>query len=603
MSDIAVTVTNAGAANVSVTSGSTVNTTVGNGGAVNVSLGSVSSGSATVVSGTLQIGKVTTLSAGSSATATNVGTGYNAVIDLGIPAGSAGATGATGPSGKDGVTPAFSVQSVTTGDPGTSAAVTATTSNGGANVALAFTIPRGATGAAGSGSGSSVSLSDATPSALGTASAGTSTLASRADHVHAVPVISYTNLTNVPSTFTPAAHQQDVSTITGLQAALDGKQSSGTYATLVSGLVPTANLPIATTSAAGAVIVGTGLAISSGVLSATGGGIGANDAVDGGDYVGVIGTYAGAPTGVTGTASGTSVSLSWTAPTSNGGTAITDYTVQYSSDGTTYTTFSRSASTATSATVTGLTRGTAYTFKVAAVNSLGAGTYSTASSSITPPVTVPGQVTNVTGTAGDTQVSLLWTAPDNGGASITDYVVQYSSNSGTNWTTFADGTSGDATAVVTSLTNGTAYTFRVAAVNSAGTGSYSAASAGVTPRGIVSATISSSPSNFASLSVSGNSVFVSGTAQATGTSSGNPNRTCDGLISVLVAGTLSLQVSVQGSSNYVRVNETTFYGNSGTGQVGSISMSAGQSINYTAVLVAGQYDSYSMSISASFTPS
>jgi titin len=364
-----------------------------------------------------------------------------------------------------------------------------------------------------------------------------------------------------------------------------------------------AAIPVASDSVAGLIKVGTGLSISSGVLSATGGGIGANDAVDGGDYVGVIGTYAGAPTGVTGTASGTSVSLSWTAPTSNGGTSITDYTVQYSLDGTTYTTFSRSASTATSATVTGLTRGTAYTFKVAAVNSLGAGTYSTASSSITPPVTVPGQVTNVSGTAGDTQVSLSWTAPDNGGASITDYVVQYSSNSETNWTTFADGTSGDATAVVTSLTNGTAYTFRVAAVNSAGTGSYSAASAGVTPRGIVSATISSSPSNFASLSVSGNSVFVSGAAQATGTSSGNPNRTCDGSISVLVAGTLSLQVSVQGSSNYVRVNETTFYGNSGTGQVGSISMSAGQSINYTAFLVAGQYDSYSMSISASFTPS
>jgi titin len=500
--------------------------------------------------------------------------------------GGVGATGATGPAG-----PSYTL-------PTASATVL-----GGIKVGSGLTITGGVLSSSGGSGGSSVSLSDATPSALGNASAGTSSSASRADHVHAVPVISYTNLTNVPSTFTPATHQHAISDVTGLQTALDGKQSSGTYATLVSGLVPTANLPIATTSAAGAVIVGTGLAISSGVLSATGGGIGANDAVDGGDYVGVIGTYAGAPTGVTGTASGTSVSLSWTAPTSNGGTAITDYTVQYSFDGTTFTTFSRSASTATSATVTGLTRGTAYTFKVAAVNSLGAGTYSTASSPITPPVTVPGQVTNVSGTAGDTQVSLSWTAPDNGGASITDYVVQYSTNGGTNWTTFADGTSGDATAVVTSLTNGTAYTFRVAAVNSAGTGSYSAASSGVTPRGIVSATISSSPSNFASLSVQGNSVFVNGTAQATGTSSGNPNRVCDGSISVLVAGTLSLQVSVQGSSNYVRVNETTFYGNSGTGQVGSISMSAGQSINYTAFLVAGQYDSYSMSISASFTPS
>jgi hypothetical protein len=411
------------------------------------------------------------------------------VIDLGIPAGSAGATGATGPSGKDGVTPAFSVGSVTTGDPGTSAAVTATTSNGGANVALAFTIPRGATG---SGGGSSVSLSDATPSALGTASAGTSTLASRADHVHATPVISYTALTNVPSTFTPATHQHAISDVTGLQTALDGKQSSGTYATLVSGLVPTANLPLATTSAAGAVIVGTGLAISSGVLSATGGGIGANDAVDGGDYVGVIGDYAGAPTGLTGSAGGTSVTLSWTAPTSNGGTAITDYAVQYSSDsGSTWTTFADGTSTAATATVTGLTRGTAYVFRVAAVNSRGNGAWSDVSASITPPTnaTVPGAPTNVAGTVDYTSSVVTWTAPGDGGAAITDYLVQFSSDNGSTWTTFSDGTSTSATATVTGLTNGTAYKFRVAAVNSVGTGSYSTASASVTPNPLLTVSL------------------------------------------------------------------------------------------------------------------
>lgn len=45
-------------------------------------------------------------------------------------------------------------------------------------------IPRGA---GGSGGGSSVALSDATPAALGTAAAGVSTEASRADHVHEAP--------------------------------------------------------------------------------------------------------------------------------------------------------------------------------------------------------------------------------------------------------------------------------------------------------------------------------------------------------------------------------------------------------------------------------
>ena len=93
----------------------------------------------------------------------------------------------------------------------------------------------------------------------------------------------------------------------------------------------------------------------------------------------------GAPTSVSGTAGNAQVSLTWTAPSSTGGYAITDYTVQYSSNsGSSWTTFSRAASSATSATVTGLTNGTAYTFRVAAVTVLGSGAYSTASSSVTP---------------------------------------------------------------------------------------------------------------------------------------------------------------------------------------------------------------------------
>jgi hypothetical protein len=71
-------------------------------------------------------------------------------------------------------------------------------------------------------------------------------------------------------------------------------------------------------------------------------------------------------------------------------------------------------------------------------------------------------------------VYLTWAAPANdGGSAITDYAVQFSSNSGSTWTTFADGTSTTLNATVTGLTNGTAYQFRVAGVNSVGTGTYS----------------------------------------------------------------------------------------------------------------------------------
>jgi Fibronectin type III domain len=87
-----------------------------------------------------------------------------------------------------------------------------------------------------------------------------------------------------------------------------------------------------------------------------------------------------APTGLSVTASAGQAALSWTAPTNTGGVALTDYTIQYSSNsGSSYTTFSHSASTATSATITSLATGS-YLFRVAAVNSVGTGSYVTSSS-------------------------------------------------------------------------------------------------------------------------------------------------------------------------------------------------------------------------------
>ena len=179
MSDVTVNVTNAGAAGVTVTNGSTVNATVGNGGSVSVATGTISPGNATVVSGTVNVGKVTTLSSGSSATVTNSGTTYNAVIDFGIPAGPAStvSVGSTttlsagsnatvtattsggnvslafgipaGKAGSDGSTPSISIGTVSTGAAGSSATVTANKVSGG--VSLDFTIPAGVTGATGTG--------------------------------------------------------------------------------------------------------------------------------------------------------------------------------------------------------------------------------------------------------------------------------------------------------------------------------------------------------------------------------------------------------------------------------------------------------------------
>jgi hypothetical protein len=96
-------------------------------------------------------------------------------------------------------------------------------------------------------------------------------------------------------------------------------------------------------------------------------------------------------------------------------------------------------------------------------------------------VTVPGAPTIGAPTAGNAGATVRWTAPTNrGGAEIRGYWVGESPA-----TPVVQPVTAAATATslnVTGLTNGTAYTFDVRAVNSAGTGAASARSAAVTPR-------------------------------------------------------------------------------------------------------------------------
>ena len=206
-------------------------------------------------------------------------------------------------------------------------------------------------------------------------------------------------------------------------------------------------------------------------------------------------TISEAPTGVSATPGNAQAHVSWTAPAGDGGAPISGYTVTATPGGRTVTTTGTST-----APITGLSNGTAYTFTVTAANTAGTSLSSAASAAITP-ATTPGTPTGVLAIADNAEAVVSWTAPaSDGGSAITGYTLTATPGGRTATTT------GDTTATVTGLTNGTAYTFTVTATNTAGTSPASAASVAVTPR-----TVPGAPTG-ATAVPGNNSVVVSWTA-------------------------------------------------------------------------------------------
>ncbi len=185
----------------------------------------------------------------------------------------------------------------------------------------------------------------------------------------------------------------------------------------------------------------------------------------------------GAPTAVTIGARGNGFeNLSWTAPSATGASALTGYVITPYIAGVAQATTTLWG-TGTSTTMTGLTDGTNYTFGVAAINVFGTGAQGTSGSN-NPYKQIPGAPTGVQATAGNAQATVSWTPPaNNGGASITSYTITPYIGGTAQSTTSATTSPG----TVTGLTNGTTYTFTVAAVNSVGTGAASANSWAVIP--------------------------------------------------------------------------------------------------------------------------
>jgi fibronectin type 3 domain-containing protein len=167
------------------------------------------------------------------------------------------------------------------------------------------------------------------------------------------------------------------------------------------------------------------------------------------------------PTGLTATAGNAQVSLSWTASS-----GATSYSVYRSTTSGSETLLTGSVS-GTTYSDTSVTNGTAYYYKVTATNSSGTSGYSNEASATPSAGSPPPAPTGLTATAGNTQVSLSWTAS----SGATSYTLYRGTSSGSE--TLLTGSLSGTTYTDTGLTNGTAYCYKVTATNSAGTSGYS----------------------------------------------------------------------------------------------------------------------------------
>ena len=179
-------------------------------------------------------------------------------------------------------------------------------------------------------------------------------------------------------------------------------------------------------------------------------------------------TVPGSPVQVTGVVGNGSVNLSWVAPAKNGGKPVINYNIEYSTDLSSWTPYTRSASVDTFVLVTGLNNSTAYSFRVSAINSVGTGNPSQIYGPVSPLSTIPGPVTNFVVSRGPKNATLHWTDPV---GTIIGYEMGYSSDNGATWTSVSPSVSGQ-TAVVNAIEDEPYYLFRVRAQNSGGFGPF-----------------------------------------------------------------------------------------------------------------------------------
>jgi hypothetical protein len=163
----------------------------------------------------------------------------------------------------------------------------------------------------------------------------------------------------------------------------------------------------------------------------------------------------GTPTGVSATGGVAQATVSWTAPASDGGSAINGYDVTRFVAGVAQGT--TSVGIVTQATVTGLTNGTTYTFRVAAKNGVGTGGQSADSNAVTPAAPPPPRFTltvsklgsgsgTVTSTVGAISCGAVCVGDFDAGTSVT---LSASAASGSTFAGWSGACTGSASCTVT----------------------------------------------------------------------------------------------------------------------------------------------------------
>lgn len=233
-------------------------------------------------------------------------------------------------------------------------------------------------------------------------------------------------------------------------------------------------------------------------------------------FIGVASSSGGGPgtpgkvLQLSGVAGDTEVALTWSTPVSDGGSAITGYTIEYSSNG--GSSWSTTTDSSSPHTVTGLSNTVGYIFRIKAENAIGFGPYSENIGPITPygtPLAVTGAGTNttvapttVTTSAATVQSfstlntatfssSATWTNPYPAGATTGTATLNGSTDAGTLdyvYDTTAGGPYGStsSTGSLTGLSRNTTYYFKARSTPSA----YTASVAGTVNAGGGSATVS-----------------------------------------------------------------------------------------------------------------